>query len=182
MTQKTAADRYARALMDVALKEQVDLSRIEAELAAFAALLAGHEGLNKALMNPAVPTPRKRAVVEALLEGRSQLPVVSKLLILLADRDRFPLFHDLLEAYRLRLLDHQQVIRAEVTTATALGSEQARAFEQSLGRATGLTVRLTMRVDPAIVGGVIARIGSTVYDGSVTNHLKRIQHRLEESL
>jgi F-type H+-transporting ATPase subunit delta len=168
--------------MDVALNEHADLSRVEADLAAFAALQTGHEDLSKALLNPAVPTPKKRAVVEALLAGQNVLPMVSKLLLLLADRDRFPLLADLLEAYRLRLLDHQHVVRAEITTATALGSEQTHAFEQTLGRATGRTVRLTTRVDPAMVGGVIARVGSTVYDGSVTNHLKRIKQRLEESL
>jgi F-type H+-transporting ATPase subunit delta len=182
VTQRTAATRYARALIDVALKEQVDLTRVEAELAGFAGLLSTHEALGKALLNPAVPTPRKRAAVEALLAGQTVLPVVSKLLLLLADRDRFPLLSDLLEAFRLRLLDYQKVVRAEVTTASALGPDQARAFEQTLGRATGRTIRLTTRVDPAIVGGVIARVGSTVYDGSITNHLKRIKQRLEERL
>ena len=96
--------------------------------------------------------------------------------MLLAERDRLVLLPDLLAAYRERLLDHQQVVRAEVTTATPIGPERAKAIEQGLARVTGRTVRLGTRVDPSIIGGVVARIGDTIYDGSVTRQLELMKN------
>lgn len=182
MTNRTAATRYARALFDVATKERVDLSTIESELAGFVDLLARNPELDRVLLNPAVPMPRKRAAVEALLGQLAVAPILSKLLLLIAERDRFMLLRDILEMYRQRLLDHRGVVRAEVTTATPLSEERAAAIQQGLARATGRAVAFSQRVDPAIVGGIVARIGGTVYDGSVTNHLQRMKNRLEESI
>lgn len=178
MTQRTAATRYARALLDVALKEHGDAAQIESQLAEFVSLLASHRDLEKALLNPAVPAPRKRAAIDELTRRANVQSTLAKLLVLLAERDRLVLLPDMLDAYRQRLLDHQNVVRAEVTTAGPLAAERTLQIEQSLARATGRTVRLSTRVDPAIVGGVVARIGSTVYDGSITSHLRRMRQRL----
>jgi len=182
MTNKTAANRYARALLDVAVKEKADLQGIQAELAAFVDLFATHPPLAKALLNPAVPVPRKRAAVAELTAQGGVSPMVSKLVALLADRDRLVLLPDLLDAYRDRLLDHLRVVRALVTTATPIGPERAKAIERSLSDVTGLTVTLETKTDPGIIGGVVARIGSTVYDASVTSQLERMKRRLEESI
>ena len=181
MTARTAATRYARALFDVALKERVDLQQVEAELSDFARLFAENAAFERVMVNPAVPAPRKRAAVDAIVARAKPLPVVGKLLALLAERDRLVLVPDLLAAYRDRLLDHQHVVRAEVTTAAALDGGQAQRIEQSLAKATGRTVKLATKVDPSIIGGVVARVGSTVYDGSVTRQLERMKQQLVES-
>ena len=91
MTNKTAAIRYARALLDVAVKEKADLEQIEHELPQFADLFTQYPLLEKVLLNPAVPVPRKRAAVAELLAQAKFTPIVSKLLALLADRDRLVL-------------------------------------------------------------------------------------------
>jgi F-type H+-transporting ATPase subunit delta len=179
VTTRTAANRYARALLDVGLKENADLSKIDTELAEFAELVRAHSTLERVLLNPAVPVPRKRALV-AELTGRARVqPVVAKLLALLADRDRLIVLPDLVAAYRERLQDHLQIVRAEVTTAAPLSAERAKQIERTLASATGRKVTLETRVDPSIIGGVVARVGSTVYDGSITNHLQRMKQRLE---
>ena len=185
MTHRTAATRYARALFDVAVKEQAGpegIEAIEQHLAAFVDLCAQHPTLEKVLLNPAVPVARKRALVARLVERATLPAIVAKLLVLLAERDRLVLLPDLLAAYRDRLLDHRQVVRAEVSTATALGPERVKTIEQSLARLSGRSVRLTTRVDPAIVGGFVARVGSTVYDASVTTQLKRMKQRLTDGI
>jgi F-type H+-transporting ATPase subunit delta len=182
VTTRTAANRYARALLDVGLKEKADLSKVDAELAEFNDLVRQHPTLEKALLNPAVPVPRKRAVI-AELTGRARVqPILARLLGLLAERDRLIVLPDLVAAYRERLQDHLKIVRAEVTTAIPLSADRAKQIEQSLASATGRTVTLSMRVDPSIIGGVVARVGSTVFDGSVTNHLQRMKQRLEESM
>jgi F-type H+-transporting ATPase subunit delta len=178
VTNKTAATRYARALFDVALAERGDLDRIERDLGGFADLVSAHPPLERVLLNPAVPAPRKRAAV-AELTSRAQLSTtVSKLLALLAERDRLILLRDLLASYRERLLDHRNVVRAEVTTAMPLEPVKAAAIERRLATMSGRTVALRTRVDPAILGGLVAKVGSTVYDGSVARQLERMKERL----
>jgi F-type H+-transporting ATPase subunit delta len=178
VTNRTAATRYARALLDVGVQEHADLERIGQELASFVALFQSHHELERVLLNPGVPVQRKRGAVAELAAAGGVLPVVSKLLVLLAERDRLVLLPDLADAYRERLLDYQKVVRAEVTTAAPLSGERAAAIERSLAAMTGRTVRVATRVDPSIIGGVVAKIGSTVYDGSVTRQLEKLREQL----
>jgi F-type H+-transporting ATPase subunit delta len=116
--------------------------------------------------------------MEVLTTRARLVPMVSKLLVMLAERDRLVLVPDLLQAYRDRLFDHRNVIRAEITTTTPLAGDRVKAIEASLARASGRTVTLSATVDPAIIGGVVTRIGSTIYDGSVTRQLQRMKEKL----
>jgi F-type H+-transporting ATPase subunit delta len=181
MTRKTAAARYARALLDVALKEHADLDRIDRELSEFSDLLVKHPTLGKVLLNPAVPMPRKRAAVTELIARVGVAGIVGKLLVLLAERDRLVLLPDLVLAYRDRMLAHRRVVRAEVTTAVPLAPERTFQIHQSLAGLTDQDVTLETRVDPSIIGGVVARVGSVVYDASVTRQLQKMKDRLVES-
>ena len=178
MTNKTAAIRYARALLDVGVKDRANLEQIENELSQFVDLFTQYPTLAKVLINPAVPVPRKRAAVSELLVQVKLSPILSKLLALLADRDRLVLLPDLLAAYGERLLDHRRVVRAEVTTAATIDARRVQAIQSSLARVTGRTVTMATKIDPSIIGGLVARIGSTVYDGSVTRQLERMKERL----
>lgn len=182
MSSKTAAVRYARALFDVALQERADLARIEQDLAGFDALFEANPTLKKVLLNPAVPVPRKRAAMVQLVERAQPAPIVAKLLTLLAERDRLVLLPDLLASYRHRMLEHQKIVRAEVVTAMPLADDRMRAIQHTLEAMTGRTVTIAARVDPAIIGGLVARIGSTVYDASVTRQLEKMKQRLTESM
>lgn len=178
MTNRTAANRYARALLDVAIHETADLEAIERDLAQFAQLFTDHPTLAKVLFNPAVPVQRKRAAVADLLALAKPSPILGKLIALLADRDRLVLIPDLLASYRDRLLDYRKVVRAEVTTAAPLPEGRAETIERRLAQLTGSKILLSTRTDPSIVGGLVARIGSTVYDGSVTRQLGKMKEAL----
>lgn len=178
MTSRVAATRYARALFDVALAERVDLEAILRELESAAALVSQNAALHRALSNPAIPAARKRGVIEELLARSPVPPILARLLLLLADRDRLTLLPDVAGAFRSRLMDHQQVVRAQVTTAVPLPADRITALQQGLEELTGRQVRLDVQVDPAIVGGAVARIGSTVYDGSITTQLEKMKQRL----
>lgn len=182
MTSRAAAARYARALFDVVLAERGDVQRIERDLTGFVDLVRGHDALWRALTNPAVPASRKRAVVEDLLDRSGGIPApLGKLLVLLADRDRVVLLPELLAAYRDRLLDHLKIVRAEVVTAAPISDDRAAALRDGLSRLTGRQVHLETRVDPQILGGAVARIGSTVYDGSITRQLEKMHTALTGS-
>ncbi len=179
MTSRAAASRYARALFDVMLQERGELEWAGRDLSSFAGLVSENPALERVLSNPAIPAARKRAVVEALLAGAGGMTrPVSKLLVLLAEHDRLRLVEEIAEAYQQRLMDHMKIVRAEVVTAVPMTPDRMRALEQSLARATGRQVQLSARVDPSIIGGAITRIGSTVFDGSITTQLERLKDQL----
>ena len=175
MANRAAATRYVRALFDVC--EQGDeLERIEREVSAFAALFDEHPALGKSLLNPAVPPAPKRGVVAALLDRAGDLsPVTGRLLTLLAERDRLSLLPEILDVYRDRLLERQGVVRAQVTTAAPLPDGRADEMTRQLAAATGKRVTVETAVDPAVIGGVVTQIGSTVWDGSIARHLARLR-------
>ena len=177
MPSRASAARYARALFDVALKES-DPVQIERDLAALAGLMSSNAELQAAFTNPAVPVSGKRRIAEALGTRLSAAPPTRKLLLLLADRDRLGIVPDLLAIYRERLMEHQQVVRAEVTTAAPLSPERVTQIEQKLAALTGRKVNMKTSVDPAIIGGVVTRIGSTVYDGSIATQLAKLKEKL----
>jgi len=181
MTTRTSATRYARALLDVLLKESTAEQGAQ-DLGTVAALLAQFPELQRAFSNPAIPAARKRALVHELLPQLSLSAPVGKLLLMLAERDRLTLLPDLTAVYQERLEQLQQVVRAEVTTAEPLAADHLAALQQRLASATGSTVRVTTRVDPSIIGGVRAQIGSTVYDGSIATQLEAFRQKLESAV
>lgn len=182
MTSGAAAGRYARALFDVVHKEGGNLEQVQADFQQFVDVFAQHPSLATTLGNPAIPSSKKQGVAKALIERAGPIsPVVAKMILMLAERDRLMLLPDIARGYRERLMDHQKIIRGEVTTAVALAPEKLRSLEQGLQQATGRKVVLEARVDPSIIGGVITRLGSTVYDGSVTTQLQKMKQSLIEA-
>jgi F-type H+-transporting ATPase subunit delta len=177
MSIRASAARYAKALLDVAVAES-NPEQAERDLSLFATLATEHSELHRVLVNPVVPAARKRAVMEDLAAKAGVSEPVAKLMRLLAERDRLALVPDLLEVYRERLREHRRVLNAEVTTATPLAPERVEALRQRLAAMTGRTVTMTTTVDPSLIGGVVTRIGSTVYDGSVARQLQAIRQGL----
>jgi F-type H+-transporting ATPase subunit delta len=179
MSTRASAARYARALLDVVVKE-ANPEQVEQQLIAFADLLKQNPDLQKALTNPAVPVSGKRGIVESLASRLQMAPPAAKLLMLLAERERLVLVPELVSIYRERLMEYRQIVRAEVTTAAPLAPDRAAQFEQRLTDLTGRRVTMTTKVDPSLIGGAVARVGSTVYDGSIATQLARIRERLEQ--
>lgn len=177
MTDYAAATRYARALFEASV-DGGDPERTEADLTAFTSLIEEHPLLARALFNPAVPASRKRAVVEAVIERLPDLsPLVTRLLVMLADRDRLPVLPALQEIFRDRLLDHRHVVRARVTTAEPLTPQHVAAITRRIETVTGREVQVETAVDEDLVGGMVTQIGGTVFDGSVTHHIERLRQR-----
>jgi F-type H+-transporting ATPase subunit delta len=179
VTSRGAATRYARALFDTGIAEGTDLARLQKDLREFTKLVAAHDALQRVLTNPALPIARKRGVIDQLITRAGTLhPTIVKLLLMLAERDRLAILPDIADVFDNRLLDHQNVVRAEIVTADTLGPDRVAALVDGLQRATGRTVVMDTRVDASLVGGAVARIGSTVYDGSITRQLERMKDAL----
>lgn len=177
MTNRAIAARYAKALLDVSLKEG-DPRTTETDLAAFVALMKTHQELAQVLTHPAVPVHKKEGVTNALSARGRLAPVVTRTLALLASRDRLGVLPDLLAAYRERLLDREGVVRAEIATAAAVAPDRLQSIERGLAVTTGRRVMIETRLEPSMIGGVVARIGSTVYDGSVATQLRKVKETI----
>jgi F-type H+-transporting ATPase subunit delta len=180
VTARSVARRYAAALFDVAAKAGA-LDAVERDLAT-AVTLASHDELRRVFDNPAIGVQKKRALVDALLAASGSVQAeVARLLRLLADRDRLMLLPEIGAAFAARLMDERRVVPAEVVTAVPLGDTRKAALAEALGRATGRTVLLEERIDPSIIGGVVAKVGSVVFDGSVTRQIERMGGRVREA-
>ena len=179
MSLRTSANRYAKALFDVALQEKADLGKIANDLSEVTDVL-GNPALQQAAARAVVPDAARVAMIEQIADRLGVTVQVKKLLVMLTLGRRLNLVAALTDAYRERLLAHQNVVRAEVRSAAPLSPEQTRALEQSLANVTGKKVELSVSVDPELLGGVVATIGSTVYDGSVRTQLQRMRQELVE--
>ena len=180
MSLRTSANRYAKALFDVALQEKADLAQIGRDVDAVVAMLRGSPDLEQSANRSGVTDADRLAIVEKVGAAMGLTPPVKKLFLLLTQSRKLELMPDLATAYGERLLSHQNIVRADVTSAAPLSPEKTKALEESLSQVTGKKVELSVSVDPELLGGVVARIGSTVYDGSVKTQLRRMRQELVE--
>ena len=181
MSLRTSANRYAKALFDVALAEKAELQQVDRDVQDVVAMMKGSPDLALASSRGSVTDQQRQSLMEAVSRSMGLSAPVTKMLVLLATTGKLNLLPDLAEAYRERLLAHQNIVRAQVTSAAPLSPEKTKALEDSLAKVTGKKVELTVSVDPELLGGVVARIGSTVYDGSVKTQLERMRQELVAS-
>jgi F-type H+-transporting ATPase subunit delta len=169
-------DGYAQALFAVARAEGV-LGKVEDELYAFGKSLEQHTTLREALTNAALPAVNKKAVVRDVLGERAN-PVTLNLLRFLIEAGRgreIPKIVD--ELARMASKERQHVL-AEVRTAVDISAAQRQRLAKALSEATGRQVDVKVVIDPTVVGGVIARVGDEVFDGSIASRLEDAKQAL----
>ena len=183
MTVQPVARRYAAALFDVTQSGSAQASTrpdaIAQALRDLAAAISGHDELKKLIDSPTAPPAIKKAVMLAVVEaGGVTIEEVKRLISLLGDHDRLSILGQIAEAFGERLRESRNEAFADVTTAVPLTPASRAALEDALGKASGKKVTMTERVDPSIIGGVVARIGTFVYDGSIANQLDKLKKQL----
>jgi len=174
------ANRFAQALADAVLSpgSGAEPAAISAELHSFVTIVGSAPELNHILLSPAVANSRKRAVVGRLGESISLTRLVRNFLYVLIDRRRANLLPEVAAAFDAVIDERMGRVRAEVRSAAPLADAQKQELENTLSQVTGKRVRCDFHVDDSLIGGVIARIGSTVYDGSVRTQLQSMQQLL----
>jgi F-type H+-transporting ATPase subunit delta len=170
---KEAIRGYAEALFSVAAAEDV-LDEVEEELFRFARGLEREEELRDALTDPALPPERKRAVLEDVLGDRVSL------LGFVVEQGRARDLPAIVDELVALAAERRRAAVAEVRTAVPLDREHRDRLAEALGKATGKKVELKVVVDPTVVGGVIARVGDQVIDGTVRRRLEMARERLTE--
>jgi F-type H+-transporting ATPase subunit delta len=168
------ATRYAEAAFEVAR----DDDRLDDWIAALdrATALFAERQVEQFLTSPVVPSERKQAALAELLPELP--PKVSNFLQILARRDRLELVPEIATQFRRLVNEHRGIEVARVTTAIPLEEQQRQLIAARLSARTGKQVTLETRVDPSIIGGVVAQIGDDVIDGSVRGRLERLRRAL----
>jgi F-type H+-transporting ATPase subunit delta len=178
MTLSAVATRYAHALADVVTAGGAALASVPQELRSFETALHASAELQNALITPAVPASRKKAVVGKVADVLQLSRVSRNFLFVLVDKRRITSLSAILQAFDLILDERLGFARADVASARELSEPQRSALSTELARLTGKKIRMHFTVDGALIGGVVARIGSTVYDGSVRGQLQTLERRL----
>lgn len=178
MTISAVATRYANALADVLTGTHADTAAVVAQLRSFQALLESSHDLREALHTPAVPASRKRAVAGKILDIVHVAPIARNFLFVLIDRKRIVSLREILDSLELVLDERAGIARAQVSTANPLNDAQRAALAAELEKLTGKRIRAEYAVDASLIGGVVAKVGSTVYDGSVRGSLQKMERRL----
>jgi F-type H+-transporting ATPase subunit delta len=174
------AFRYARALANVVFEpgSSANPQGVVAEIASFEEAMAACADLKTALESPAVKPARKRAIVAHLAGMLPLSGLVRRFLFVLIDHRRLGLVRDMREAFEAVSDERMGIVRADVVSARPLGPVERQELLATLGHMTGKQALARFRVEDGLIGGLVARIGSTVYDGSIRGQLQGLRHSL----
>ena len=180
MTLSAVAARYANALADVVTADGSALTPQDAvrELRSFESTLNESRDLREALHTPAIAGSRKKAVVGRIADLLGLSRITRNFLLVLIGRRRIVLLGEILATFEIVLDERMGYIRAEIASAGALGDAQRSQINAELEKLTGKRIRTAYLVDESLIGGVLAKVGSTVYDGSVRGSLESLGRRL----
>jgi F-type H+-transporting ATPase subunit delta len=173
------AKRYARAFFEIAGGEK----RYEEychELERFSAVLKENKRLSEFLANPIFAQPDKKAVVESVLAKIGVSPMTANFLKLLVDKRRIGILSDIEGCYRELMDNALKKVRVTVKTAFPLTGELSDRLQTGLEGLTGREVEMTVLEEPALLGGIVVRVGDTLYDGSIRTQLNNIRNLLGE--
>ena len=176
MAELTVVRRYARALFDSANRAGA-VEQLENELQAVDQLLRQTRQLTAALRAPTIPLTRKRELLNTAFGSRVS-PLTLRFLHLVVDRRREDVLPQIYGEFRHLANELRGILPVQVTAATRLTDEERDALVSALTQRTGKQIRLEMAVDPALMGGVVLRMGDTVIDGSVRTKLAQLRQRL----
>lgn len=177
MPANAAARRYAQAVFDIG-KEQNTLTVWDVDLRIIREYLTANPALMRLLDNPETSPAEQQRLIERLFSS-SLSPTAYKFVRLLLRNRRLALAAGIQEAFDEMYLAEQGIAYADVTTAIPLDPAEEARVAASLTRFTGKTIKLRTRVDPEIIGGILARVGDQLIDGTVTSQLRQLKNRLD---
>lgn len=172
-----AAERYARALFSLA-GDQGRVEAVGAELATLVEAMRQVPALREVLVRPLHPAKERRAALRAVGEKLGLSPLLLNFCSFLIDQRRTRDIESIHEHYVRLAEEAAGRVRGEVVSAAPLDAGQLERLRSALARQTGRTVDLEVRVDPALLGGVVARVGDLVFDGSLRTQLAQLRASL----
>lgn len=177
MSVEMIARRYAAALADVVLKQN-DARQVQQELQSWAEMMRANPQLLEVFRNPTIQYENKRKVLDTLIARTRVLPTTANVLQVLLHTARLADLHEVNQAFARVLDERSGMVTAHIMTAHPLSSPVQESLRKELMDLTKSGVNLEFKVEDAIIGGIITRIGSTIYDGSVRNKLEQAKEQM----
>lgn len=177
MSVQTVARRYAAALAQV-ITERGEAAEVQTELAAWEEMIQSTPNLLEVLRNPTIALDHKRAVLNKLIERAKPRQTTANFLKVLLQNQRLTELGEINRKLAETLDVRAGMVAATVTTARAVPDSSQQQLHATLTGLTGRKVRINFATDPDLLGGIVTRIGSTVYDGSVRYQLEQIRTRM----
>jgi F-type H+-transporting ATPase subunit delta len=174
----TVAPRYARAFAEVVEADGLDAGAAQQQMRDFAETLAGSGELREFLMNPSLETSQKLKVLDAIAGRIGMFPKARNFLAVILEHQRLGDLDEILAEYGELADEHAGATEAVVTSARGLNADDRAELEGQISKLAGAQVRASYAEDPALLGGVVVQIGSTIYDGSVRAQLQQLKQRL----
>ncbi|HEY4678666.1 MAG TPA: ATP synthase F1 subunit delta [Candidatus Angelobacter sp.] len=170
--------RYARAYAEVAIKNKLNAEKTIAEFQQMAEVVNSSRELRNVLQNPAVSREQKLKLLDSIIQHTGASKMLRNFLAVLIDHRRIGNIGDVLEQFKRELDRRLGIADAKVSSVRELSSTEKKSLEQQLAILTGKTVRATYSQDSGLLGGVLVRVSSTIYDGSVQGRLQRMRQEL----
>ena len=177
MSRETIARRYSAALADVVL-ETGETETVKAELSGWTELFRSSVDLQTVFSNPAIAHFAKERLLEDLIAKTKPTKTTANFVRVLLQNGRLTDLGDINERFASVLDERSGLVSAEITSARELPENERAEFEKSLAKLTGKKVNINYAINKDIIGGVVTRIGSTVYDGSVKTKLENLKEQL----
>ena len=170
--------RYARAYAEVVVRHKLNPKKTVAEFEQMAEIVNGSRELRNVMLNPAVNREQKLKLLDSIIKHIGASKFLRNFLAVLIDHRRIGKIGDVLEQFKLEMDRRMGIADAKVSSIRELTSAEKKSLEQELAVITGKTVRATYSQDASLLGGVLVRVGSTIYDGSVHGRLQRMRQEL----
>ena len=177
MSVQTVARRYASALADVVL-ERGEAREVQDELNVWEQTLQANADLREVFANPTVALEKKRTVLNKLIDLSKPRATTGNFLKVLLQNQRLTELGEINRKFAYILDERAGMIAATVTTARSVPNDAQQKLHDKLAALTGKKVRIDFATDPEIIGGLVTRIGSTIYDGSVRSQLQQIKETM----
>ncbi len=177
MVVSEVASRYARALFELAIENESS-KNVLSQLRGLREILENDSNLMEFLQSPLIKTDNKKRVLQKALKDAGLLAEVESFLLLLAGKDRLPLFGEILESYQSQMDLENGITRGVVRSASVLSNEDRNRIQEIVSNYTKKNVILTFEEDDKLLGGLVAHVGSYTFDDTLTPHLKRIKEEL----
>jgi F-type H+-transporting ATPase subunit delta len=172
---------YARAFADAVMDKRLDPAKTLAEAQQISALVQQNKSLREVWETPSIPAEQKRGVLDAIVKRAGISQMVRNFVAVLIDKRRMSFLGEIVKQFAEELNQRLGFAEAEITTTRELSADERGALEADLAKVTGKKIRARYDQDKGILGGAIARVGSTVYDGSVKGQLEKIREQLTSS-
>jgi F-type H+-transporting ATPase subunit delta len=175
------AARYARAFTEVTAAHKMDPEKTIQELEQLTALFTESHELHNVFLNPAVPHEQKIKLLDAIIRKMGGAALMRNFLAVLVDHRRIGMIGEITKEFREQLDERMGIADAQVSSARPLTAAEKKALEAQLAGITGKTIRASYSEDPALLGGAVVRMRSTIYDGSVRGQLEKMKQQIAGS-